>query len=355
MLRASEGDCLLLSYGDPLKPSHVLIDGGRKADYPRLKNKLRELARAGGFIELLVVTHIDADHIEGVLSLLNDPNPAIDIREIWFNGLDELRALEAQGPEQGDELSQLLKAAGRSVNRAFDSRPVFLRGDESDVVVLQGGLQVRLLSPTRTKLMKLREEWEEWRSKDSDTAAAEALRAELAEAKDDAERRGLELQGKRPMPAQLDIPTLAESKNAFDSEPPNGSSIAFVASWGGKSMLLTGDAHPDVLVGSIKQLSPASKLKVDLVKMPHHGSRKNISGQLIELLDCARFAISTTGSRFGHPDPEAIARVVMYTGDGDLELFFNSIHDKTEPWGRVGGRLKCHYPEGAAEECVISL
>ena len=31
LLQASEGDCVLLHYGDPQKPTHTLIDTGRQA------------------------------------------------------------------------------------------------------------------------------------------------------------------------------------------------------------------------------------------------------------------------------------------------------------------------------------
>ena len=63
---ASDGDCLLLTSGDG---HHVLIDGGRKGSF---EEQTRPLLRDMTAIDLVVVTHIDADHISGVISLLED-------------------------------------------------------------------------------------------------------------------------------------------------------------------------------------------------------------------------------------------------------------------------------------------
>ena len=78
---ASDGDCLLLSYGvSPAK--HVLIDGGRTSTYSFLRPALRRIVEANKRIELLVLTHIDADHIEGFLPLVTDEELGLKIDEM---------------------------------------------------------------------------------------------------------------------------------------------------------------------------------------------------------------------------------------------------------------------------------
>ena len=41
---------------------------------------------AEGPLDLLVLTHVDADHVEGMIMLVNDANVGIDVEEVWFNG-----------------------------------------------------------------------------------------------------------------------------------------------------------------------------------------------------------------------------------------------------------------------------
>ena len=64
MLRAGHGDCLWIEYGDPQHPRRVLIDGGATGTHKRaLRPKLLGLPEKDRRFELLMVTHIDADHI----------------------------------------------------------------------------------------------------------------------------------------------------------------------------------------------------------------------------------------------------------------------------------------------------
>ena len=69
---AADGDCLLLSFGETPPYCHVLIDGGRQGTYSILKPTLKAIAEVGEAIDLLVLSHIDADHIEGFLALVAD-------------------------------------------------------------------------------------------------------------------------------------------------------------------------------------------------------------------------------------------------------------------------------------------
>jgi hypothetical protein len=53
----------------------------------------------------------------------------------------------------------------------------------------------------------------------------------------------------------------------------------------------------------------------------------NLSRPLADLLDCTRFAISPNGSRHHHPDPEAIARLLLWK-PGPKEFYFNYRHER---------------------------
>jgi hypothetical protein len=68
-----------------------------------------------------------------------------------------------------------------------------------------------------------------------------------------------------------------------------------------------------------------------LVKAPHHGSRGNISKELVAKLNCNKWAISTNGNQFRHPDKEAIARIIAYSPQGTM-MWFNYRTPETELW-----------------------
>jgi hypothetical protein len=101
----------------------------------------------------------------------------------------------------------------------------------------------------------------------------------------------------------------------------------------GKRCLMLGDAHASTLANSIKKLAADGKkrLKVDAVKVSHHGSKSNISKRLMNMLDAQHYLISTSGDRHEHPDPEAI-EVIIQASVRDPVIWFNYRSPYTLPW-----------------------
>lgn len=89
-------------------------------------------------------------------------------------------------------------------------------------------------------------------------------------------------------------------------------------------MLFLGDAHPSIIVSSLRELgySGDNKLQIDLMKVSHHGSKANTSDELLDLIECKCFIISTDGSRHGLPNKETIARIVAK--QSDCKIYFNN-------------------------------
>ena len=88
-LPAMAGDCFVLEF---VNKECIIIDCGFKSTYTEyLRPLLIELRDKGCWITLLLITHIDQDHIEGAIALLeengqaNNPN-VIPIYNVWFNG-----------------------------------------------------------------------------------------------------------------------------------------------------------------------------------------------------------------------------------------------------------------------------
>src|SRR5438552_2178482 len=98
-LEAAQGDALLLHHGTTGAPGLVWIDGGPAGIYPtNLKKRLQQLRAAsdGGkqplAVDLLLVSHVDDDHIHGVIDAFEDLSSVDDerrrplaIRQLWHN------------------------------------------------------------------------------------------------------------------------------------------------------------------------------------------------------------------------------------------------------------------------------
>jgi hypothetical protein len=104
-----------------------------------------------------------------------------------------------------------------------------------------------------------------------------------------------------------------------DKSIPNLSSIVVLAEAGGKKMLLTGDARGDKILQGLhlaNQLEPGSKskIKVDLLKVPHHGSANNLDRDFFERVIADHYIFSGDGEH-GNPEREAIEMLFKARGD----------------------------------------
>jgi hypothetical protein len=330
MLPAREGDCLWMSYGDPATPRHVLVDGGRKATAKTLRQRLEALGPAGR-IELLVISHIDRDHIEGILTLLEAGGLGVEVGDVWFNGYDHLLGPDVQpfGAAQGERLSKALLDLNLPWNATFGGGRICITNGKLPKVKLPGGLEITVLSPTPAKLAALRPVWE-----------VECQKAGLSlnhHPKPQGEKPpGIEIMG------AIDVDGLAASPFSEDSAEPNGSSIAMLVEFEGKRALLGADAHPAVLVDALKVVGNGAPVALDAFKIAHHGSAHNTSDALIQAVVCDRWLVSSNGSYFQHPDRSAVARVIKQA-DGKRQIFFNYRSKFSEIWDDPAVQAKFKY------------
>ncbi|HEY2967270.1 MAG TPA: MBL fold metallo-hydrolase [Casimicrobiaceae bacterium] len=318
MLPSAHGDGLLLEYGAAAAPSRVLIDGGTEPAYKTLKARIERLAPADRHFELLVITHIDADHIGGIVKMLEKSELGAKFDEVWFNGFPHLDAadtppasdVEFFGALQGERLSTRLLELAIPWNARFGRGAVRVRDDGAlPSLTLDGGLKLTVLGPTRDKLLKLKPVWERECAK----AGLDPLE-QLPPVVEDADVE--------PMGVP-NVEALAATPFDEDDAPANGSSISLLAEFEGKRILLGADAHPTTLTSAIERLvGPGQRLALTAFKLPHHASKHNVSVDLLEQVQCNKYLVSTNGAQFKHPDREAIARVIKH-GGASPTLYFN--------------------------------
>lgn len=329
VLPAQRGDALWIEYGTETELNHILIDGGITATgRTHLQERIAQVGTPLHF-ELLVVTHIDLDHILGVIELLNNLPEGVTFGDIWFNGWEQMKSLslQAQGLKEGITLSDLLEEhyADRW-NAAAGGAAIALRADGSVVTFppLPGGMVITVLAPAHAQLQKLCEEWDKVIE---EFGAKERLEnAGHAPLDDDDMLPGLETLG------AIDIEELADVHFDEDDTVNNGSSIALLLNFGGKTALMLGDAYPSVVTASLKALTPRGRRKVGVVKLAHHGSRGNTSKEFAEKLNAPTWILSSNGANnTKHPHQEAVARVLHY-GKGVRKLIFNYRTRFNEMW-----------------------
>jgi hypothetical protein len=279
LLPARIGDAIWVEYGDRRSPHRILIDGGARsttcATIVELMNA--RIGAADPDFELIVLTHIDGDHITGLLDLFEDRTVALRPRDVWFNGWKHLPS-DLMGAKQAERLSTAIQKRRLPWNKDFGGKAVRLAGTlaqpDPDVlpeITLPGGMVLTLLSPTYEGLAKLRPVWKEELDK------AHLIPGTGAEPTGEADRLGT-VRG--PLKPDED----AKERFKADTTEANGSSIAFLAEYSGRSVLFTGDAHARVLETSIRTLlrnRGQDKLTVGAFKLPHHGSKYNLSPALL--------------------------------------------------------------------------
>jgi hypothetical protein len=310
---ASDGDCLLLTSADG---RHVLIDGGRSGTFQsQAWPLLRSLADAGEEIDLVVVSHIDADHISGVLWLMkvvadwtlhdyqtgeggnpgfrkpSTPRPPV-IKRLWHNSWRaQLGALAGPIEAYASRIEDGIQAGGVGLSRqdavavkaitalqdlaesipdgvellrvVDDGTPVPRnQGFERELVMLRkpahvetvGSTQLTVIGPARKHLEKLRQEWRDW---------IEAMGPGTTERGGSHGREPeLVLGGGGVADDQEEVERLVSSLAATariiaDTDPskvtpPNRASITLLAEEGDATCLLTGDAAEDEIVEGLK-------------------------------------------------------------------------------------------------------
>lgn len=179
--------------------------------------------------------------------------------------------------------------------------------------------------------------------------ALKGIQADLQRLVADSQAQSRKPSRRTPETGPVDVEALAGRPFAGDRSVPNNASIAFLAESHGKALLVGGDASAEVLAASIRALVSRrghTRLRLDAFVLPHNGSARNVHRELLELLDCDRYLVSTDGARFRHPDRETIARILAYgrpTPGTPLMLVFNYRSSSTAVWDDAQLKARWNY------------
>lgn len=283
MLPARQGDAIWLKWGQNTLTHQMLIDMGTKQVGMQIREELGTLDKRRAIFELLVITHVDGDHIGGCLSCLSndDSAPLPLFKDIWFNGwvhlsggqvrfnsqqkhlLDANNDLESYGPVQGEIFSQWL--GSRNWNKAF--KKSVCRNSKTGLpkVILDGGLKITVLGPTPERLSELRPKWKEEVENAIKKGRLERLPLGL-------ESYGSALQ--LDFELEEDLKMLAETVNDTDKSKANGTSIILLLEHQGVRILLSGDAYASDIIHGLSLVNQGERIRLDAFKLPHHGSKK---------------------------------------------------------------------------------
>lgn len=343
VLRAKHGDSLLLRYGDADNPKLIVIDGGPSGVFKdALKPRLEQLCQeAGGKlpIEILMVSHLDSDHVKGIVDFSNalaKKPPTVKgeykIKTLWQNTFTDAILSGGDGdPAEANAgaLTGLKKATVASVNEGRQVRdnarllhwPENKGFDESVMAPNDKGVEIDL-DPLRLTVVGPRQQ------------ELDLLRKEWA-------KKTKELKKAKPAEA-------AEIAAYLDESVYNLSSIVCVAEIKGKRMLLTGDARGDKILPELEAagfLSAKGKMELDLLKVPHHGSSRNLDVDFFERLPAPHLVISANG-KDGNPDLPTLEMISKARPDDKFTLHLTESKFKEDMGPKIEAFFEKEKKEG---------
>ena len=319
-LQAAFGDSLILEFGTPAQKRFVLIDGGPDGTYgATLRSRLAQIAAAGGRLERVILSHVDGDHVVGLLELFSElrANQApIAVDALWHNsfaktiddgpnniagrvqtmlaGVAGANAVmgatsdEINTIPQGNKLRQDALVLGMPFNDGMNNGDL-VSLDTSPGPLTWGNLTVTVVGPTTVNLNNLKADWVAWlNTHEGPLGSGNPFLAAMA-----------------------------------DQSKPNLSSIMLhVKDDAGKTALFTGDGRGDHLLQGLGQanlLSTTGTLHVNLFKLPHHGSDRNVTKTFFKKVTADEYIASANG-KDGNPDYSTLSWLILAAKEQNRQI-----------------------------------
>lgn len=324
---AEHGDAFIMHCFKGKHEGYLVIDGGPKIQ--KSANFITKQIEQLPSIDLMILTHHDDDHIGGLLHYIkkhrNDvPFP---LHSMWVNCArwKDFSISTNLSSNQANKLADILIEIEKE--SSIQWKDYMYVGSNWPVVPFA---DFQCISPTKEIFNQYIVEYQKQVSQPPIS--------------------GINLAAQRSDDINIDLETLAarpkDKPNLKNYQQlANAASMAFVIECDGLSVLMLGDSFPHYVVPCLKKILEQrrkEKLKVDYVKISHHGSRNNTNNELLDLIDCNNYIISTNGGHVGfkHPDRETLANILCHGGRNKTEtihFYFN--HSINSIQRRIGALL----------------
>jgi len=371
----SKGDCIFLRLVEGEERFNIMIDCG-KFD-PAIRSYVEN--ECSGRIDLLIVTHYDTDHIEGITAMLNEM-PDLGVRNILFNTYK-------RNPNKASEalpnvLKQRVKDLGKkmptvvvediishkiSAKHAITLSETLLKNERWNTIwckerITKTSPNIQLgadskfgelvfLSPTEAAFEDLDKEYKKY--------FLQVMNIKQDVDYDDNENlyemlirifvNGLE--AKKPTASKIAYTSISDNTdlNVYASEPlmpmtkSNKASIAFVWQKGEHRILFMGDADPSVVSDGLREKFNLhdNRLVLDAIKISHHGSKDSTNQEILNLIDTDKFFI-TGGEKEKRPHINTLSRIIMSNDDRQKTIYVNTPNETTKGIAKANG-LKARY------------
>lgn len=370
MLQAGSGDCLLVQIEPQTeKEINILIDCGY-AYRATIKDTLQKTIENSYSkrIHRFIITHYDADHIQGALTLIKEngaaKNPKMfPIDQVWLNtfrhlqfskrtnengtnseGLvdelikkdnlvNEIDYVGEKSARQASMLGKELLINSYDWNSDFNGNAASAEG--FPVIDITSDISIQLLTPSTQRLKDLEQDFIDFLMTKGITPSDDTILDDAFELYCKTEGKSTTaLVGEKTASKKLINKESIEyyskgNTDTPDSDAANGSSVSFVLKTKNERMLFLGDAFSEDVTDSLKQIynqKEKTPLYFDAIKVSHHGSYNNCSPELFATIDSKKFMFSTNAKSHGHPDMETIASIInrkLPTGITKRSLVFN--------------------------------
>lgn len=336
------GDCIFLILEDGMSGEsfHIMIDCGHFT--PEIRSFV--VQKLGLRLDLLIVTHYDDDHITGIIKMLLELKN-LKIEKLIFNcfqNYEEKAAVKI--PSEDKELldkyvanlhlspnlnntkisapqAALLCLLLKSNDKWFQAweRKNFTEGDSIEVGNNSKWGRFLVLSPSKEALANLKSYFVKEYVK-----CVHSMPPQTAFEKQDVYWEMLlriaalkpQIREKIPIKSSIITKSFLQKKAAENPDeagitPPNKASLAFVWECNDKKILLSGDAIASQLYGAIRNHYKGNCILFEAIKIPHHGSKNNMSTELSQLIDSEHYFL-TGGKKNEGPNYETLAKVILH-------------------------------------------